>query len=923
MKNKTLTPILIFLFCFIIGGLKAQVPVPNFSPSKLIVIEKFDQVTFHDSSTNNPIQWEWDVIDSISGTFASLSNGSVISDPFNSGADEFSKNPLFQFTETGLYTVKMRSRNASGWSNWLVRRFLVKVVPSTQYFLGYGMYGPYYDNIVDSDSGNIYDDGGINLNYGNAQGIGTRSYLHIKPCRAKEIHLKMKMLRFKDTNDYLMAFDGDKEDPNKLLAKWTFNQTGNRNVVAYSGSMYVIFRSNSTGIDSGYFGRYEIVKDTSAYSINTDFSMDSLFYKAVPTKFINTSTGYSGVPQTSWFVNGTISSTTPKIFRNTFTGTGQVSVCLQMMSCDDKDSICKNFFVDTPNSKTKINFTYKSNARYAYDSVSLIPLTDKANRFQWYITPKSYTVINPPANPSYIKPGFIFYQATPGDSLPRPVISFLDTVCYTIKLIAYNSTDSVNSIDSFQKTNYICAGDFRNVYGVFGKVYHDQNNNCQLGSTEEGLSNMKVKLYDGSNNLIGTTYTYNNGLYRFDKTTGTYKIVLDVDTGRVKTFCPIGYDSTVSISTSSKSNGVNFGVNCSRIQKPDIGTRSVVTSGLVFPGRIHYTKIKAGLLNKYGNMDCSDSVKSGSIKVTVAGKVTYQGVPNHTLTPSSVSGKVITWNISDFSTIDMDNDLEIILKVDTNATFRDSVRISVEVTPKSGDPDTTNNLFEYQYRIVTSHDPNMKEVYPEKLDVGYDGWLTYTIHFQNTGTAPAFNIRLEDTLDQKLDLETFEVLDASHASRVALKGRVLNVYFDDIMLPDSSADKRGSNGYFQYRIKALPGQTKGTQIKNTAYIYFDYNAAVVTNTTVNEYVEENNSLQGIKQMGVRVYPNPGTGLFQIQVDNNQLYSIKVMDIMGHTWMEKENTDSKTLDLRSLDAGIYFVSIYVGDSVVTIKLIKAE
>jgi uncharacterized repeat protein (TIGR01451 family) len=118
----------------------------------------------------------------------------------------------------------------------------------------------------------------------------------------------------------------------------------------------------------------------------------------------------------------------------------------------------------------------------------------------------------------------------------------------------------------------------------------------------------------------------------------------------------------------------------------------------------------------------------------------------------------------------------------------------------------------------------MKEVYPVNVLPGYDDWFTYTIHFQNTGNAPAFNIRLRDTLDANLDINSFEVRGYSHPAQISLNGNILTVRFNNIMLPDSTTDYEGSMGYFQYRIKPLPNLPLGTQIENTAYIYFDYNA---------------------------------------------------------------------------------------------------
>jgi uncharacterized repeat protein (TIGR01451 family) len=95
----------------------------------------------------------------------------------------------------------------------------------------------------------------------------------------------------------------------------------------------------------------------------------------------------------------------------------------------------------------------------------------------------------------------------------------------------------------------------------------------------------------------------------------------------------------------------------------------------------------------------------------------------------------------------------------------------------------------------------MKEVYPVNVVPGFDDYFTYTIHFQNTGTAPAFNIRLLDTLDANLDLETFQILNYSHYQTANVRNNVLTFHFPNIQLPDSTSNPEGSKGYVQYRIK--------------------------------------------------------------------------------------------------------------------------
>jgi len=56
-----------------------------------------------------------------------------------------------------------------------------------------------------------------------------------------------------------------------------------------------------------------------------------------------------------------------------------------------------------------------------------------------------------------------------------------------------------------------------------------------------------------------------------------------------------------------------------------------------------------------------------------------------------------------------------------------------------------------------------------------------------------------------------------------------------LKLPDSTDNLRGSTGYIAYNIGPKAGLIPGTRITNDAGIYFDYNPAVVTNTTVNTY----------------------------------------------------------------------------------------
>ena len=143
------------------------------------------------------------------------------------------------------------------------------------------------------------------------------------------------------------------------------------------------------------------------------------------------------------------------------------------------------------------------------------------------------------------------------------------------------------------------------------------------------------------------------------------------------------------------------------------------------------------------------------------------------------------------------------------------------------------------------------------------------------------------------------------------------------MLADSGSNEPASHGYIQYRIKRNNNNTPGTQIKNTAYIYFDFNEPVVTNTAINT-IETVTSIksQSFNENGWNVYPNPSTGALYIvnSTSVKEESKIEVVNSIGQTVFEETiSSNYKNIDLSKLNNGIYFYSILVGEK--TIKTDK--
>jgi uncharacterized repeat protein (TIGR01451 family) len=460
---------------------------------------------------------------------------------------------------------------------------------------------------------------------------------------------------------------------------------------------------------------------------------------------------------------------------------------------------------------------------------------------------------------------------------------------------------------------YGCLG----AEGVEGHAYSDLNNNCTYEATDIPMKNVPIIVFDNSGNTLSSASTYTNGRYFFDLVGGQYDVVADTISKPYVVGClNPGIDSTVVLNAGNPlALDVNFNLEC----KPgfDIGTKSIYTNGIVFPGQPHTLIIKAGDMTNFYNLNCSNGV-SGNLIVTVNGPVTFQGVTPGSLTPT-ISGNQYSYSISNFGTVNPNLDFRLDFLTDTTAIAGNSICVTAVVTPTAGDNSTANNNYTTCIPVVNSYDPNNKIVYPGVVSPGFTDYITYTINFQNTGNAPAFNIRLEDTLSPLLDVSTFELLDYSHEMHYKTYNNKLTVYFPNIMLVDSTTSEPDSKGHITFRIKPFSGLAEGVNIENTGYIFFDFNPAIITNTVVTS-VEDNASSAEITHMEIDIYPNPTENIFYIKTEK-QIQDLTIFDIYGKKITSNYVINTKTIDLNNQSKGQYFIHLNIDNKTIVKKIVK--
>ena len=193
--------------------------------------------------------------------------------------------------------------------------------------------------------------------------------------------------------------------------------------------------------------------------------------------------------------------------------------------------------------------------------------------------------------------------------------------------------------------------------------------------------------------------------------------------------------------------------------------------------------------------------------------------------------------------------------------------------------------------------------------------LEYKIAFTNWTNDTIFNLRIEDTLTSGLDMSTLELGESSHSYQplVASDGSsVLSFRFASIRLLDSTNNKARSSGFITFRIRTEHNLPYGTQIKNTAHIYFDGRPGSRTTTTLNTVVPQDSipqttailSSKASGALRIKALPNPSQGKFSLMVSSPCL--VQVFASNG-TLVAKRECEAGWVPMHlTLPAGLYFL-----------------
>ncbi len=356
---------------------------------------------------------------------------------------------------------------------------------------------------------------------------------------------------------------------------------------------------------------------------------------------------------------------------------------------------------------------------------------------------------------------------------------------------------------------------------VRGTVYNDANGNCIMDAGESPMPYRVVNFSPG-----GATTTGPNGEYEYHLQAGNFDI--EVYPGRwQQVLCPTGGKHSVSFANvGNVQNGLDFAIHTDSVQELSVS---------------HYhQRVKVGDTTYHYLRVFNNGNKTMSGTLNWEHDTIFDIV---TTTPAMSSYNAATHTASwNFFNLAPYQSIAYRVETSTDSTLGLGVWFTntAVVLPLIGDSIPSNNVATRTDTTRGPYDPNDKIVTPAGtgplgLIEQSERQMTYTIRFQNTGTDTAIYVVVRDTIDRHmLDVMSFQRLDESFPYSLNIENdEVLVFRFNKIMLPDSATDFNGSQGFVTFGMSHKGTLPIGSQIRNRAAIYFDFNAPIITNEVLN------------------------------------------------------------------------------------------
>ena len=458
-----------------------------------------------------------------------------------------------------------------------------------------------------------------------------------------------------------------------------------------------------------------------------------------------------------------------------------------------------------------------------------------------------------------------------------------------------------NKIDQYGYTNchlntyctFTPGGTF---YTIQGNTRYDGNNNgCD--NADINFPNLKLSFFDGIN--TGQLTADFTGNYHNSVQQGTHTITPVLENPTYFNILPAS--ASVNFPTAASPYTQDFCISANGTHN-DLEI-SLIPTTIARPGFDTFYKII------YKNK--GTTIQSGAVNLSFDDAVLDYISANPSVTNQTFNN--LNWSFTNLLPCES-REITLILNVNSpleTPPVNSGYTLIYHATVVGATDETpTDNTFSYHQIVVDSLDPNDKTCLEGATippsSVGK--YIHYMIRFENNGTANAQNIVVKDIIDTtKFDINSLVPINGSSAftTRITNTNQV-EFIFQNINLPFDDAN---NDGYIAFKIKTMPSLVIGDTFSNTASIYFDYNAPIITNTSTTT-VSALATQDFVFTNYLNIYPNPAKETLHIETKTKiEITSINIYNTLGQLILTIPNAQKlSTIDVSSLKTGNYFIKV---------------
>jgi hypothetical protein len=457
-----------------------------------------------------------------------------------------------------------------------------------------------------------------------------------------------------------------------------------------------------------------------------------------------------------------------------------------------------------------------------------------------------------------------------------------------INQLASNSSTVVNAYCSFTP-----GGDFNQINGV---TRFNTSGNCT--PSDAAFSNMRYNYTDGT--LTGSVFASNGDLNIYVPN-GSYIVSPQFENPSYWNVSPPNFSVSFPTQTSPVTQDFCVSANGS------IEDLEVMILEMSEPRPGFDVDYRVVVRNK-GNQSASGTV-------TLEFQNDFMTLLSTNPTTAAAAVDQLSWsfsNLSPFTNLDFDYTMTLNtpMAAINPLDIGDFVNFTATVIGTGTDAMPADNIMDFKQEIFNSYDPNDKTclqgatITPSQVG----DYVYYKIRFENLGTASAVNVVVKDEINlSQFDINTLVPIDSSHDYVTRVRdNNVVEFIFENINLDFNDAT---NDGYVVFKIKTLSTLSDGDTFDNTAGIYFDFNAPIITNTEVVS-IMSTASIGEVTDESVVIYPNPSHGILNVN-SKHSIKSASLVDLNGRMLKQMNfigNETNQQLDFSSLGKGIYFLTV---------------